>query len=75
MQLLQYGLFPCAPVRPSLAVTLDELDYVAKWFCIGAPNVTTWTQVLTGILAERGYHLKGQVGNLGRVIVQFTHAL
>lgn len=60
-QLLQYGLFPCAPVRPSLAVSLEELRYVSIWFRNSAPNVTNWTQVLTSVLADYGYPLKDQV--------------
>jgi hypothetical protein len=61
LQLLERGLFPCAPVRPSLAVELDQLDLVSTLFMVGAPNVTNWAETLSICLARKGYAFEGQV--------------
>ena len=37
-QLVNRGLFPCAPLHPSLAVSMDMLEFVAELFVQQAPN-------------------------------------
>ncbi|KAF9509134.1 hypothetical protein BS47DRAFT_1256100, partial [Hydnum rufescens UP504] len=60
LQLLERGLFPSAPVRPTLTVDLDQLDLVSTLFMVGAPNVMNWAETLTSCLARKGYVLGGQ---------------
>ncbi|KAF9507058.1 hypothetical protein BS47DRAFT_1423787, partial [Hydnum rufescens UP504] len=54
-QLIEHGLFPCAPVFPKLAVELDMLEFAAGLFVNLAPNETAWAATLTEFLSTRGY--------------------
>jgi hypothetical protein len=54
-QLIQHGVFPCAPVWPSLAVSLDMLEFVAELFVHVAPNERAWAATLEKYLNVRGY--------------------
>ncbi|RDB20395.1 hypothetical protein Hypma_012501 [Hypsizygus marmoreus] len=58
LQLLSRGLFPCAPVEPSLAVDLNMLDYVKELFVRTPPNTTAWCDTLEAFLGNRKYKLK-----------------
>ncbi|RDB23171.1 hypothetical protein Hypma_009676 [Hypsizygus marmoreus] len=58
LQLLSRGLFPCAPVEPSLAVDLNMLDYVKELFVRAPPNTTAWCDTLEAFLGNRKYKLK-----------------
>jgi hypothetical protein len=62
LQLLNIGLFPCAPTRPSLAVDLNMLDLVGKYFVHAAPNTTAWCDTLESFLGDRKYKLTTWVG-------------
>jgi Kyakuja-Dileera-Zisupton transposase/CxC1 like cysteine cluster associated with KDZ transposases len=55
LQLVQRGFFPCAPVRPTLAVSLDMLEFVAELFLHVAPNERGWAETVVKYLKTRGY--------------------
>ncbi|EDR01938.1 uncharacterized protein LACBIDRAFT_310168 [Laccaria bicolor S238N-H82] len=57
LQLLQRGLFPCAPLLPSLAVDLNMLEFVNGLFVNAAPNTTAWCETLESFLGNRRYKL------------------
>jgi len=61
LQLLQRGLFPCAPSLPSLAVDLEMLDFVQELFMNAAPNTTAWCETLEGFLSARKFKLATRV--------------
>ncbi|TRM60912.1 hypothetical protein BD626DRAFT_357215, partial [Schizophyllum amplum] len=56
-QLMEIGLFPCAPYRPSLAVDLNVLDFARLVFLNVAPNVTAWCRAMEAFLLVRGHKL------------------
>ncbi|KAG6818511.1 hypothetical protein H0H93_004399, partial [Arthromyces matolae] len=58
VELVSQGLFPCAPLRPSLAVDLGVLDFVRELFLRSAPNNTAWCEALEAFLASRKYLLE-----------------
>ncbi|KAJ3709644.1 hypothetical protein DFJ43DRAFT_1162491 [Lentinula guzmanii] len=60
LQLVRSGLFPCAPVFPSLAVEIRLLDFVRRLFLRIAPNHTAWCQAATDFLGAQGYRLPGE---------------
>ncbi|KZS89187.1 hypothetical protein SISNIDRAFT_395865, partial [Sistotremastrum niveocremeum HHB9708] len=57
-QLLARGLFPCAPLEPSLAVQIPVLQLVTKLFLRVAPNISAFSETLEEFLADRNYKLK-----------------
>ncbi|KII83000.1 hypothetical protein PLICRDRAFT_76994, partial [Plicaturopsis crispa FD-325 SS-3] len=57
LQLLNRGMFPCAPCAPSLAVDLRVLDFVTTLFVRMPPNVTAWCDAVEVFLDGRGYKL------------------
>lgn len=61
LQLLNRGLFPCAPRAPSLAVDLRLLEFVKTLFVRMAPNATAWCDALESFLHGRGYKLETRV--------------
>ncbi|KAJ7765044.1 hypothetical protein DFH07DRAFT_955881 [Mycena maculata] len=56
-QLLRAGLFACSPLRPSLAVDLQVLDFAMRLFVNVPPNNTAFCNTLEGFLSSRGYKL------------------
>lgn len=58
-QLVMRGLFPCAPLHPSLAVSMDMLEFVAELFVQQAPNERAWAATLEIFLKRRGFGLTG----------------
>jgi hypothetical protein len=54
-QLIERGFFPCAPLYPTLAVSLDMLEFVASLFLNLAPNERAWAATVVGYLKARGY--------------------
>ncbi|KAF9503747.1 hypothetical protein BS47DRAFT_1277188, partial [Hydnum rufescens UP504] len=71
LQLVQQGLFPCSPVYPALAVSLEMLEFVSMLFLHLAPNKTAWSDALTTFLARRGHVFEAQ----DSLCQQFTSAL
>lgn len=59
--LLSRGLFPCAPLEPSLAVDINMLDFVNHLFVRTAPNVTAWSDTVETFLLNRNYTLQARV--------------
>ncbi|KAF9513349.1 hypothetical protein BS47DRAFT_1296391, partial [Hydnum rufescens UP504] len=55
VQLVQCGFFPCSPVRPTLAVSLNMLEFIAELFLHIAPNERGWAAMLVKYLKARGY--------------------
>jgi hypothetical protein len=68
---MQQGLFPCSPVHPALAVSVEMLEFVSTLFLHLAPNETAWTDTLVTFLARRG-HVFGAQDSLRR---RFSSAL
>lgn len=62
VQLLQCGLFPCAPIAPTLAVDIRMLDFFRRLFVQMSPNHTALAQALENCLAAQGYKLETKVG-------------
>ena len=61
IQLTERGLFPCAPVRPTLAVCLNMLEFVSELFVHLAPNERAWVATLEAYLRARGSSFKMEV--------------
>ncbi|KII90299.1 hypothetical protein PLICRDRAFT_78542, partial [Plicaturopsis crispa FD-325 SS-3] len=57
LQLLNQGMFPCAPRAPSLAVDVRVLEFVTALFVRMPPNTTAWCDALESFLDGRGYKL------------------
>ncbi|KAG1896097.1 uncharacterized protein F5891DRAFT_1130422 [Suillus fuscotomentosus] len=57
LQLLRRGLFPCAPMVPSLAVDLRVLKFVRLLFVRQSPNQTAWCDALETFLDGMRYKL------------------
>lgn len=61
LQLLSQGLFPCAPIVPTLAVSLKMLEFVRELFVRMPPNTTSWCDTLEAFLGKRSYKLTTRV--------------
>ncbi|KAL0566289.1 hypothetical protein V5O48_015730 [Marasmius crinis-equi] len=59
-QLVQMGLFPCAPCYPTLAVDIRVLEFVEGLFLHVAPNHRAWCDTVTEFLDNQGYRMRGQ---------------
>ncbi|KAF9505494.1 hypothetical protein BS47DRAFT_1400330 [Hydnum rufescens UP504] len=55
IQLVERGFFPCAPLFPTLAVSLNMLEFVASLFLHTAPNERALATTLVEYLKARGY--------------------
>ncbi|KAJ7431665.1 hypothetical protein B0H11DRAFT_1749743 [Mycena galericulata] len=69
--LLESGVFPCAPLRPSLAVDVRLLEFTMKLFVRIAPNKSALTGALVAHLGDLGFKLASQ----DAMRRQFTAAL
>ncbi|KAF9514020.1 hypothetical protein BS47DRAFT_1295486, partial [Hydnum rufescens UP504] len=49
------GLFPCSPVYPALAISLEMLEFTVTLFIHLALNEATWCDALTMFLSKRGH--------------------
>ncbi|KAF9520240.1 hypothetical protein BS47DRAFT_1452019 [Hydnum rufescens UP504] len=54
-QLVQMGYFPCSPVYPMLAVSLDMLELVSTLFILAAPNERAWATTIMKYLKNHGH--------------------
>lgn len=61
LQLLSRGLFPCAPVAPTLAVDIKMLDFVRELFVRMPPNTTSWCDTVEAFLVKQRFKLKTRV--------------
>jgi CxC1 like cysteine cluster associated with KDZ transposases len=55
IQLVGWGLFPCSPLAPTLAVSMDMLEFVSDLFVNMAPNEQAWATTLTKYLKAHGH--------------------
>ncbi|KAF9520670.1 hypothetical protein BS47DRAFT_1357464 [Hydnum rufescens UP504] len=55
IQLVEHSFFPCAPLFPTLAVSLNMLKFVASLFLHMAPNERAWAVTLVEYLKACGY--------------------
>ncbi|KAJ3764673.1 hypothetical protein FB446DRAFT_798584 [Lentinula raphanica] len=60
VQLVEQGLFPCAPLHPTLAVDIRLLDFATRLFLRVAPNNTAWVDTINDFLNFQGYQLQGK---------------
>ncbi|KAI5988024.1 hypothetical protein EDD15DRAFT_2172880 [Pisolithus albus] len=61
LQLLWMGYFPCAPLGPSLAVSLQLLSLVRQLFMRMPPNTSAWCESFEAYLAGMGYRVDTKV--------------
>ncbi|KAF9516459.1 hypothetical protein BS47DRAFT_1292357 [Hydnum rufescens UP504] len=55
VQLIEHGYFQCAPLHPTLAVSLDMLEFTTTLFlCIG-PNERAWAETIVMCLKACGH--------------------
>ncbi|KAH6873968.1 hypothetical protein BKA70DRAFT_1129478 [Coprinopsis sp. MPI-PUGE-AT-0042] len=55
--LVAIGYFPSSPTRPSVAVDIQMLEFMAELFVRSPPNVTAWSCALEVSLESLGYKL------------------
>lgn len=60
-RLVEQGLFPCAPLAPSLAVSLDVLEFACDLYLHFAPNDRAFVGSLRKFLQARGYSFDTEV--------------
>ncbi|KAG6823054.1 hypothetical protein H0H92_011572 [Tricholoma furcatifolium] len=70
-QLLEAGYFACAPLHPSLAVSLKVLEFVSELFLHMAPNNTAWCKAMERYLDKMGYKLTSE----GSLCKRFSNTL
>ncbi|KAF7334903.1 hypothetical protein MSAN_02360300 [Mycena sanguinolenta] len=75
-QLLDAGLFPSAPRRPTFAADIRVLEFARNLFGRIAPNNTAWTATLESFLRDLGFSLDNE-GSMRRMFVSslewYTH--
>jgi hypothetical protein len=69
IQLVQLGLFPCAPLEPSLAVDMSVLQFASQLFMRSSPNVRAFADTLDTVLSERQYKLTTRVGSTSCICI------
>ncbi|KAJ3968612.1 hypothetical protein EV361DRAFT_972720 [Lentinula raphanica] len=60
VQLVEHGLFPCAPLQPSLAVEMPVLEFVGWLFLRISPNTTALADTIQAFLGAQGYNMRGE---------------
>ncbi|KAJ3717384.1 hypothetical protein C8R42DRAFT_586975 [Lentinula raphanica] len=60
VQLVEHGLFPCAPLQPSLAVEMPVLEFVGRLFLRISPNTTALADTIQAFLGAQGYNMRGE---------------
>lgn len=55
------GLFPCAPMYPTLAVDLKLLEFARIQFLSLTPNVSGWCEAVVTFLKGLSFNLQGKV--------------
>src|SRR5258705_13469441 len=61
VQLVSLGLFPCSPMYPQMAISIDMLKFVSELFVNMAPNERVWATMLMQYLAAHGHTLQTEV--------------
>ena len=67
-QLIHMGYFPCAPLAPTLAVSLKVLTLVKNLFVCMPPNTSVWCEAFESYLGGMGYNVDAKVGLLSCVV-------
>ncbi|KAI6096296.1 hypothetical protein EDD16DRAFT_1500644 [Pisolithus croceorrhizus] len=62
IQLLWMGFFPCAPLGPTLAISLPVLSLVRQLFMCTPPNISAWSESLEAYLGGMGYKVDTKEG-------------
>lgn len=57
-QLLRHGFFACAPIKPSMAVDIDMLEYARTQQLTQSPNDSAFAVCLEGTLRGKGFRMK-----------------
>ncbi|KAL1758364.1 hypothetical protein FB107DRAFT_192597, partial [Schizophyllum commune] len=76
VQLVEIGLFPCAPYRPNLAVDINILDFVRILFVNISPNVRAWCKASEEFLLSRHQKLNysdNMRKRFGAALLWYTH--
>ncbi|KAJ7802452.1 hypothetical protein B0H13DRAFT_2244742 [Mycena leptocephala] len=76
IQLMQIGVFGCAPILPSLAVDLQVLEFTTNLFLQISPNNTAMSITLECVLADMGFQLDHQHSRrrcFGNCLMWYTH--
>ncbi len=60
-QVIVHGLFPCAPIEPSLLVDMRLLEFASRLFLQVPPNNTGWCKALGDFLTSLGFGLGSEV--------------
>lgn len=60
-RLVDQGLFPCAPMAPTLAVDMRVLEFVGGLYKRISPNHTAWCNTVEEFLEGQGYKLRTEV--------------
>ena len=66
---MQRGLFGCAPIHPTLAVSMKLLRFAQLHFLHVAPNRTGFVHALHCFLSELSYTLPNSVGESLRTVI------
>ncbi|KIM51865.1 hypothetical protein SCLCIDRAFT_99359, partial [Scleroderma citrinum Foug A] len=61
-QLINMGYFPCAPLAPTLAVSLKVLTLVKHLFVRIPPNTSAWCEAFESYLGGMGYNVDAKEG-------------
>jgi len=61
VQLVSLSLFPCSPMYPQMAISIDMLEFVSELFVNMAPNERAWATMLMQYLAACGHTLQTEV--------------
>ncbi|KAI6111411.1 hypothetical protein F5141DRAFT_1003505, partial [Pisolithus sp. B1] len=61
LQLLWMGYFPCAPLGPTLAVSLQLVSLVRQLFMRMPLNTSAWCESFEAYLAGMGYKVNTKV--------------
>src|SRR5258708_14816694 len=61
VQLVSLGLFPCFPMYPQMAISIDMLKFISELFVNMVPNERVWAMMLTQYLAAHGHTLQTEV--------------
>ncbi|KAF7330720.1 hypothetical protein MSAN_02444600 [Mycena sanguinolenta] len=76
LHLLDAGLFPSAPRRPTFAADIRVLEFARNLFGRIAPNNTAWTATLESFLRDLGFSLDNE-GSMRRMFASslewYTH--
>ncbi|KAL1715685.1 hypothetical protein EV715DRAFT_163516, partial [Schizophyllum commune] len=75
-QLVEIGLFPCAPYRPTLAVDINVLDFARLLFLNISPNVTAWCKATEAFLMARSHKINYSDNlrkRFGYALLWYTH--